>query len=400
MATDGPRVTYLAANHLTIAQMTLMIYQNKMRMLFGLGVVLLAGAVQHTCLRAETPTATVSEFATLPSGEVVRQFTLRNSHGLQVKVIEFGAIINEISAPDRNGKFGNVVLGADSLETYLKGFPAASIIGRYANRIRDGRFTLDGKVVQLSKNAGEHHIHGGAKHYGKLLWKGHQSDNANGASVKLQYTSHDGEEGFPGSVDVSVEYTLTNKNELKIHYNASTDQPTVLNLTNHAYFNLAGAGSSVLEHELQIEADQMTLVDKSLIPTGEMANVEGTPLDFRTPHAIGERISQLYGASNGTFRGYDHNFVLRGESGTLRLAARVSDPKSGRVMECLTTEPGMQLFTANSFNGNPFPKHGGVCLETQHFPDSPNHPEFPSVVLRPNSLWTSTTVYRFSIQSR
>ena len=346
---------------------------------------------------AEKPTIVVAPFGAMPTGESVQQFTLRNSHGMQAKVIEYGAIITEISVPDRNGKYTNVVLGSDSLESYLKGFPAAAVIGRYANRIRDGRFTLDGKTFQLTKNAGENHIHGGQKHFGKSLWKGAKSENSKEACVELKYTSPDGEEGFPGTLQVSVTYTLTEGNELKIEYRANTDQATVVNMTNHAYFNLSGAGTNVLDHELQIEADQATVVDKSLIPTGPLVSIAGIALDFRSPRRIGERIMQLYGALDGTLRGYDHNYVLRGEPGTLRLAAKVLEPKSGRLMECSTTEPGMQLFTANSFNNNPFPKHGAFCLETQHYPDSPNHPEFPSVVVRPGVPWSSTTLFRFSV---
>ncbi len=345
-----------------------------------------------TQAKAENPSTVVAPFATMPSGELVQQFTLRNSHGMQAKVIEFGAIVTELSVPDRQGNYANVVLASDSLEGYLKGFPAAAVIGRYANRIRGGRFVLDGKTIQLTKNAGENHIHGGEKHFGKLLWKGTKSNNTNEASVELKYTSRDGEEGFPGTLQVSVTYSLSDDNELQIQYKATSDQATVVNLTNHAYFNLSGTSSHVLDHQLQIEADQTTLVDQSLIPTGELASVEGTALDFRSQRRLGERIEQLYEAA----KGYDHNYVLRGEAGKLRLAARVVEPKSGRVMECLTTEPGVQLYTANGFNNNPFPRHGAFCLETQHFPDSPNHPEFPTVVVRPNVPWSSTTVFRFS----
>ena len=350
------------------------------------------GLLHHPAI-AEKPSIVVAPFAKLPTGEIVQQFTLRNSHGMQAKIIEFGAIVTEISVPDRKGKFTNVVLGSDSLEAYLKGFPAAAVIGRFANRIREGRFTLDGKTIQLTKNSGENHIHGGQKHFGKLLWKGSKSESVNDASAELKYTSRDGEEGFPGTLQVSVTYTLSDSNELKIQYRASTDQATIVNLTNHAYFNLSGALTDILDHELQIEADHTTLVDKSLIPTGQLASVEGTALDFRSPHRIGERIEQLYDAA----KGYDHNYVLRGEHGTLRLAAKVLEPKSGRVMECLTTEPGVQLYTANGFDNNPFPRHGAFCLETQHYPDSPNHPEFPTVVVRPDVPWISTTLFRFSL---
>jgi len=365
-----------------------------MQPLTSIASLLICLATLLSQANAENPSTVVAPFATMPTGEVVQQFTLRNSHGMQAKVIEFGAIVTELSVPDRHGKYTNVILASDSLEAYSKGFPAAAVIGRYANRIRGGRFTLDGKAIQLTKNAGENHIHGGQKHFGKLLWKGTKSEDTNVASVELKYTSRDGEEGFPGTLQVSVTYSLTDNNELQIQYKAVTDQATVVNLTNHAYFNLSGALSDVLDHQLQIEADQTTLVDKSLIPTGELASVAGTALDFRTPQRIGDRIEQLYEAA----KGYDHNYVLRGELGKLRLAAKVMDPKSGRVMECFTTEPGVQLYTANGFNNNPFPRHGAFCLETQHYPDSPNHPEFPTVVVRPNSPWSSTTIFRFSIQ--
>lgn len=365
---------------------------------FRIKMVCVGFGLLLNCALAETPTTVVAPYATMPSGEVVQQFTLRNSQGMQAKVIEYGAIISELSVPGRDGKYTNVVLAADSLDTYLKGFPAAAVMGRHGGRIGGGRFQLEGKAIQVTKNSGENHIHGGQKHFGKSLWKGAKSENANQASVELKYTSRDGEEGFPGTLQVSVTYSLSDQNELKIHYKAKTDQPTIINLTNHAYFNLAGAGSNVLGHELQIEADQAAVVDKSMIPTGEFASVEETVLDFRRPHLIGERIKQLYGALEGTFRGYDHTYQLRGDLGTLRLAAKVVEPTSGRVMECLTTEPAVQLFTANSFNDNPFPKHGAFCLETQHFPDSPNHPEFPSVVLRPDTDWNSTTIYRFSVK--
>ncbi len=347
---------------------------------------------------AEKPTTESAPFGMLPTGEVVQQFTLRNSHGMQAKIIEFGAIISELSVPDKDGKFGNVLLSSNSLETYLKGFPAAAVMGRYGGRIGGGRFMLDVKLVQVTKNSGGNHIHGGQKHFGKVLWKGSKSEND--ASVELKYTSLDGEEGFPGTLQVSVTYSVSESNELKIHYKTSTDKTTVINLTNHAYFNLAGSGSDVLGHALQIDADRFAVVDKSMIPTGELAAVEQTVLDFRTPHLIGERIEKLYGELGGTFSGYDHTFAIRGEIGSLRFAAKVTEPKSGRVMECFTTEPAVQLFTANSFNNNPFPKHGGFCLETQHYPDSPNRSEFPSVVLAPGVSWTSTTVYRFTVQEK
>jgi aldose 1-epimerase len=340
--------------------------------------------------RAVDSRVSTSAFGKLQTGESVQQFTLTNAHGMQVKLIEFGATLTEILVPDKTGKMENILLGSDSIEAYERGFPAGSVIGRYANRIRNARFTIDGKEFNVSKNAGQNHIHGGQMHFGKLRWKGTASTDPNVASVTFQYTSRDGEEGFPGNLDVAITYTLTSSNELVLDYTAKTDQPTVINLTNHAYFNLSGAGD-VLDHELQMESDETTTVDKLLIPTGEFTRVEGGPLDFRQFHKIGARIQEVYHAANG----YDHNYVIRGDAGTLRTAARVVDHKSGRTLECLTTEPGVQLYTSNGFHGKPYPKHGAFCLETQHYPDSPNHGHFPTTIVRPGKPFTSKTIFRF-----
>ncbi|MEQ1829166.1 MAG: aldose epimerase family protein [Pirellula sp.] len=339
----------------------------------------------------EKPSAKKELAGTLENGSEVQLFTLRNSNGCQLRVIEYGATVTEISIPDRTGQFSNVILGSPSLPTYVKGFPAAAVIGRYANRIRNAAFTLDGRVVRVTKNSGENHIHGGKSNFAKVVWKG-QAEVLNGVpQVTLTYFSKDGEEGFPGNLEAKVVYALDNANTLSMDYSATTDKTTVVNLTNHVYFNLAGTGD-VLEQELQISADKYTIVDSALIPTGEIASVNGTPLDFRTPHRIGERIEKLYDST----RGYDHNYVLNGPAGELRLAAKAVDTKSGRSMECWTTEPGVQLYTANGFNGNPFPKHAAFCLETQHYPDSPNHPDFPSTELRPGSRYQSRTEFRFA----
>ncbi len=347
-----------------------------------------------TTLKAAEPRVETTTFGKLPSGEEVKQFDLYSPNGMQATIIEYGATVTRLLVPDRNDKFANVVLGADSLDEYTKGYPAASVIGRYANRIRGAVFTLDNQTYQVTKNAGENHIHGGRDNFAKVRWTGIAEANADSAIVKLNYRSQHGEEGFPGELNVTVTYRLTSANELSIQYDAKTNKPTVVNLTNHAYFNLSDPSEDVLNHELQIMAQTYTISDKSLIPTGEIASVVGTPLDFLVPHRIGERIEQLYEAA----RGYDHNFIVLGKAGELRPAARVVDPKSGRVMECLTTEPGVQLYTANGFSGKPFPKHGGFCLETQHYPDSPNHPEFPTTVVRPEKPFSSTTVFRFSVK--
>jgi aldose 1-epimerase len=281
--------------------------------------LVLQASWSHTASAVETRVA-VSTFGRMKTGESVQQFTLTNGHGMKVKLIEFGATVTEVLVPDRSGKMANVVLGSDSIEAYERGIPAGSVIGRYANRIRNARFFIDGKEFNVSKNAGQNHIHGGQKHFGKLLWKGTASTDPNTAAVTFQYKSRDGEEGFPGNLDVAITYTLTSSNELVLDYTATTDQPTVVNLTNHAYFNLSGTGD-VLDHKLQIESDETTTVDKSLIPNGEFAPVEGGPLDFRQPRTIGARIREVYDAANG----YDHNYVIRGEVGTLRKAARVVD---------------------------------------------------------------------------
>ncbi len=343
------------------------------------------------------PSVVTENYGKLASGEDVLQFTLRNSHGMQVKLIEYGATITEILTADSEGKFANVILGANSLADYVQGFPAASVIGRYANRIRGAKFSLQGQEIVLTKNSGENHIHGGRQNFAKVVWKGLATASDTRATVIMRYTSGDGEEGFPGKLDVVTTYVLTDQNELAINYQARTDKVTVINLTNHVYFNLRGVISDVLDHQLQISADKYTVVDKSLIPTGELRSVADGPLDFRQPRRIGERIQELYEAA----RGYDHNYVLDGwqaSSVNSLLAARVVDTHSGRVMECFTTEPGVQLYTANGFNGNPFPKHAAFCLETQHFPDSPNQPTFPSTVLEPDQAWSSTTAFRFSVQ--
>lgn len=343
---------------------------------------------------------TEKTFGALPDGTAVRLFTLSNRHGLTVKITEYGGIITELWAPDRAGKPANVVLGFDQLEEYTKGHPFfGAIAGRYANRIANGKFTLDGREYVLAKNNGPNHLHGGIRGFDKRVWQGTAQPSTDTAvAVTFAYTSADGEEGYPGTLPVRVTYTLTDDNELRIDYEATTDKPTVVNLTNHSYFNLAGGGS-VLDHVLTIKAGRYTAADAGLIPTGELAPVQGTGLDFTMPRRIGERIGDYLGFA----KGYDHNFVLDAGGGTLSACARVVEPKSGRVMDVLTTEPGVQLYTANHLDGQRtgvggvvYGQHTGFCLETQHYPDSPNKPAFPSTVLRPGQRYQTTTVYRFS----
>jgi aldose 1-epimerase len=335
------------------------------------------------------------EFGKMPNGAAVKLFTLRNSSGMSAKIMTYGAILTELQVPDRRGVATNVVLGADTFEQYLKGFRApAAIIGRVANRIADARFTLDGVEYKLAANNGPNHIHGV---FDKRVWEAKALPPREGrAAVQLTYLSPDGEDGYPGNVTVKLTYTLTDGNELRLDYEAVTDRATPINLTSHAYFNLAGGGD-VLDHELWLAAARYTPTDDALIPTGQIATVKGTPLDFTTPARIGARIEQL----NPKLGGYDHNFVLDGDAGQtgaapagqgkpLALAARVREPVSGRVMEVRTTEPAMQLYTGNHL------KHAALCLETQHYPDSVNHPGFPSTILRPGQTFRSTTTFAFS----
>lgn len=363
-------------------------------------VSLAAGAV----LAAE-PTS-LMKLESLPFGQTsdgtpVRLHVLRNGHGMVVKVMDYGLIITELHVPDRAGKPGNVVLGFETLERYLKGHPAfGCVVGRFANRIAGARFTIDGQEYQLAKNNGPNHIHGGPGGFDKRVWRAWPLPvTADTAAVEFTYLSPDGEEGYPGNLLVTVRYTLTADNELRLTYRATTDKATVVNLTNHSYFNLAGEGD-VLGHELWLAADYCTPSDEALIPTGEIRSVKGTALDFTTPTAIGARAQQT-GLKPA---GYDHHFVLRSD-GQLALAGRVAEPRTGRTLEMLTTQPGVQLFTANFMDGSivgtggvKYPRHAGFCLETQHVPDSPNKPHFPSVVLRPGEVFAQTTVFRFGVR--
>jgi len=339
-------------------------------------------------------------FGKTADGSQVTLYELLNANGLRVTVMDYGAILVDLEVPDRNGKSADINLGFDELEPYIKRNPLfGAVVGRYANRIENAAFTIDGIEYRITKNAGKNHIHGGnTKRFDKVMWKGKRFKNDEGAGVRFTYLSKDGDEGFPGNLNCTVTYTLTNKNELKINYQATTDKSTVVNLTNHAYFNLAGAGSGdVLDHEMMINADFYTPGDKALIPTGEILSIKNTPLDFTEPKTIGARIEQLTET-----RGYDHNYVLKNSDGSLTLAARVYEPTSGRIMQVYTTAPGMQFYTANGMrnlqgkDGKVYQNHYGFCLETQHFPDSPNKPHFPSPVLRPGEKYDTTTIFKFS----
>jgi aldose 1-epimerase len=340
-------------------------------------------------------------FGKMPDGKEVDLYTLTNAHGMTVKVTNYGGIVTELLVPDKNGKAENVVLGFDNLKDYLAGHPFfGALAGRVANRIAGAKFTLDGKEYKLAANNGPNTLHGGKAGFDKKLWKAEPVKAAGAVGVKLHYVSPDGEEGFPGNLDTTVTYWLTNDNELKIDYTATTDKTTPVNLTHHGYFNLATPASGpMLGHELMIAADQYTPTDDALIPTGEIKSVKGTPLDFTKPTAIGDRIDQLKGNPGG----YDHNYVLRGGGKGLALAARVHEPRSGRVMEVFTTEPAIQFYSGNFLSGKEkghggvvYRKHQGLCLEAQHFPDSVHHANFPSVILRPGETYRQTTVYKFA----
>ncbi len=343
-----------------------------------------------------------SIFGKLSDGRPVKLYTLRNPSGVTVKIIEYGLIVTELHAPDRDGKPGNVVLGFDNLDRYLKGHPFfGAIAGRVANRIGGAKFTIDGRQYTVAKNNGPNHLHGGLKGFDKKLWKSKPLPaTATEVAVEFEYTSPDGEGGYPGNLRVTVRYSLTDQNELRIDYTATTDKPTPVNLTNHSYFNLAGQ-DDVLGHELMIAADFYTPTDEGLIPTGEIRAVRGTSLDFTTPTLVGARAQQ----TGLVPPGYDHNFVLRGGGQSLALAARAREPKSGRVLEVITTEPGIQLYTANGMDGSivgtggvRYPRHAGFCLETQHYPDSINKPHFPPVLLRPSLTYSSTTVFKVGVE--
>jgi aldose 1-epimerase len=343
-------------------------------------------------------------FGKTASGAPVELFTLSNVHGMKVEITNYGGAVVSLMAPDRHGNFADVVLGMDTVAGYQRQTAFfGALIGRYGNRIGHAQFQLDGQTYKLPKNDGDNTLHGGPQGFDKRIWKIHK---AQGEAIELSYTSHDGEEGFPGDLTATVIYTLTARNELKIDYSATTDKDTVVNLTNHSYWNLSGAGSGdILNDQLTIYADRFTPVDAGLIPTGELRPVAGTPFDFTKPTAIGTRIEQDDQQLQYA-KGYDHNWVLnKGNEadGPLAKAAEVYDPSSGRVLEVFTTEPGIQFYTGNFLDGTIHGKggkvyahRGALCLETQHFPDSPNKPEFPSTELKAGQTYTSTTVYRLS----
>jgi aldose 1-epimerase len=378
------------------------------------GFVVAMAALAGACGREESspqvkqqprPRLTEGIFGTTADGQGINLITLRNQAGIEIRISTYGATILSLSTPDRAGAADDIVLGFDTMTPYFDKSPYfGCLIGRYCNRIAKGKFTLDGKSYSLATNNAPNHLHGGKKGWDKVVWTSAPFQNAEGVGTKLSYTSQDGEEGYPGTVKADVTYTLNEKNELTVDYHATTDKPTIINLTQHSYFNLAGAkATDILGHELMLNADQYTPVDATLIPTGELAKVDGTPFDFRTSTKIGARIND---ANEQLKRGlgYDHNWVVKRGGAALALAARVVEPQTGRTMEITTTEPGIQFYSGNFLDGTITGKGGrvyghrsGFCLETQHYPDSPNHPTFPSTTLRPGEEYRSKTVFTFGV---
>jgi aldose 1-epimerase len=365
------------------------------------GAALLAGCAGPATPESQIPKA---PFGATPEGQAVDIYTLRNNSGAEARIMTYGGILVSLKVPDKNGHLGDVVLGYDNLDAYVKNSPYfGAMIGRYGNRIARGHFTLDGVTYTLATNNYPNALHGGLKGFDKRVWSASTLDSSDGQQLILSYLSKDGEEGYPGNLKVTATYTLMRDNALRLEYQAETDKDTVLNLTQHSYFNLAGKGN-ILNHRVEILADRFTPVDATLIPTGELRPVQDTPFDFRVATAIGARIGQ----DNEQLKfggGYDHNWVINKELGKLELLARVTDPESGRVLEVLSTEPGLQFYTGNFLDGTITGKGGWVyehraafCMEPQHFPDSPNKPDFPTTELKPGQIYHNTIIYRFAVQ--
>ena len=376
------------------------------------GLLISAGLVLcmlASCQPATAPQMTLTnmEFGIIPGKGEVELFQMRNARGMEVSIMTYGATVQSIRVPDKEGNVEDVVLGFDTLEGYLGENPYfGSIVGRYGNRIANGTFLLDGETYSLARNNGPNHLHGGIVGFDKVIWEGRMYSEGDEAVAEFLYVSQDGEEGYPGTLNVTVTYTLTGNNELIVDYSATTDKATPVNLTQHSYFNLSGEGAGdILHHELHLNASYFTPVDDTQIPTGELRSVLDTPFDFKSaPVAIGARIGED-NAQLAIGSGYDHNYVLDHEGDTLSFAASVYDPVSGRTMTVYTTEPGVQLYTGNFLSGlsgkqgHVYQQHAGFCLETQHFPDSPNQPLFPSTILRPNENYSTRTVFAFGVRA-
>ena len=378
----------------------------KMAFLIALIMLIFLGTGCDRKNQMEHQTLQKEYFGKLDDVRSVYRYSLLNKNGLKAQIIDFGATLVALEAPDRQGQFADVLLGYDSLQHYVNDQSYfGGIVGRYGNRIAKGRFNLNGQTYQLTINNGENHLHGGLIGFNKVLWAAREVTTSAEPAVKFTYLSADGEQGYPGNVTLQVTYTLTDDNELRIDYEGTTDQTTILNPTNHAYFNLSGStDQTILGHELKIAADHYTPVDAGLITSGELAPVEGTPMDFRTAQSIGARIDDDFEQLKFG-RGYDHNWVLNDYTGAVRLVATLYDPRSGRLLEVLTDQPGLQFYSGNFLDGSVVGKGGinyqfrtGLCLEAQHFPDSPNKPHFPPVTLQPGEVYRQTTIYRFSIK--
>ena len=373
------------------------------------GAMIVLGSCKSSCpisgsnVAKQAMDIDVTTFGKSPDGKEVRLYALRNTKGATATIMTYGAIVVSLEMPDSKGQMDDIVLGYDNLDGYLEVSPYfGAIVGRYGNRIGKGEFTLDGVTYKLATNDNANHLHGGIKGFDKVVWEDKPVWKADGVGVELSYLSKDGEEGYPGNLKATVTYLLTNKNELRIDYFATTDRATPVNLTHHGYFNLTGGERDILGHVLMLNADRFTPVDAGLIPTGELQPVAGTPMDFTKPTPIGERIEVDFEQLK-LGGGYDHNWVLNRTGGGLSLAARVSEPTTGRVVEVWTTQPGVQFYAGNFLDGTITGKGGrgyqhrwGFCLETQHYPDSPNKPNFPSTILRPGERYETTTIYRFS----
>lgn len=375
------------------------------------GICCLAGSVlsvtscQNNTSKEQAMKIEQKEFGVTPSGEKITEYTLINDNGMKVGILNYGGIVQSLVVPGRSGEMADVVLGFDSLDSYRTESPYfGALIGRYGNRIAKGQFTLDDQTYHMFINNGPNSLHGGKEGFDKKVWNARPIEGDSTVALELTYLSKDGEEGYPGNLNVKVTYTLNNDNALRIDYEATTDKKTVVNLTNHSYFNLAGGKGTILDQKVMLNADKFLPVDTTLIPIGELRPVEGTPMDFRTPTAVGARIDQPYEQLQNA-GGYDHCWVLNTNGDLSKVAASVLDPQSGRYMEVYTTEPGIQFYSGNFLdstltgkNGIVYPKHAALALETEHFPDSPNHPDFPSVVLEPGQTYQTSTIYKFSVK--
>jgi aldose 1-epimerase len=362
-----------------------------------------AGTILMGSVAPAAAAVTKEPFGKLADGMAIEIYTLRNSKGAEARIMTYGGIVVSLKVPDRQGKLGDVVLGHNDLDSYVRNNSPyfGALVGRYGNRIAKAKFTLDGANYTLAANNNGNTLHGGTKGFDKVVWTAKEGKDAAGPSLELTYLSKDGEEGYPGNLNVKVVYTLTEENGLQVQYTATTDKATVVNLTQHSYFNLAGQGT-ILGHEVYINSDKMTPVDAGLIPTGELKSVEGTPFDFRKPTAIGARIDQP-DAQLKLGPGYDHNWIINKPAGELGLMARVTEASTGRVLEVWSTEPALQFYSGNFLDGTilgkdgkGYPQHSGFAMEPQHYPDSPNRPEFPSTVLRPGQTYHNTIIYKFS----